>query len=198
MIKKDSILIFVLLFIIALLYYRYGAIDSISVKSTVDGKYYSVKDMPDKHVVADILAQIRLNILKLIDYMSSEMNKDDTKKEFIPYIERLRNKINYVIISENVSDHYYTSYSVNKGEQLVFCVRSRKVRDNIHDINLMMYVVLHEISHIACPEFGHTQLFKKIFAFITKSAIDIGIYRYIDFKTNNQEYCGLSITDSIV
>jgi len=113
-------------------------------------------------------------------------------------IERLISNFNSDAFSETTPDSKYTSYSVNKGEQLVFCVRSRKNRDNLHDMNLMMYVVLHEISHIACPEYGHTHLFKKIFAFITKAAMEIGVYEYIDFRNNNKEYCGLSITESIV
>lgn len=193
------IVIVIFLCIIAIFYYRYGANDSVYVKSTIDGKYYLVKNMSDRYDVANILAQIRLNILKLIDYLDTIVHSDNgNKKEFIPYIDRLKEKINYVIISENISDYYYTSYSVNKGEQLVFCVRSRRNRDQIHDLNLMMYVVLHEISHIACPEYGHTALFKRIFAFITQSAIDLGIYTKIDFRSDNKEYCGLSITDSIV
>jgi len=81
---------------------------------------------------------------------------------------------------------------------LVFCLRSKNNKMKLHDINLMMYVVLHEISHIACPEYGHTDLFKKIFSFLTNVAINIGIYKRIDFKINPSEYCGLTITNSIV
>jgi hypothetical protein len=69
----------------------------------------------------------------------------------------------------------------------------------LHDINLMMYVVLHEISHVACPVYdNHGPLFKKIFAFITNAAIKIGLYTKINFGTQPEEYCGLMITDSIV
>ena len=63
----------------------------------------------------------------------------------------------------------------------------------------MMYVVLHEISHVACPIYdNHGPLFKEIFAFITNIAIKINIYKKIDFMQNPEEYCGLTITDSIV
>jgi hypothetical protein len=61
-----------------------------------------------------------------------------------------------------------------------------------------MYVALHEISHVACPEVGHTELFKKIFHFITKIAINMGIYKKIDFAKNPVEYCGLTVSESIV
>ena len=116
------------------------------------------------------------------------------------YIDVLKNKFNNIEISENIYDTNYTSYSGNKGEQIVFCMRSRNsaTKDNIHDINLMMYVVLHEISHIACPEWGHTPLFKEIFSFITKSASDLKLYVPIDFKNTPQEYCGMTINESII
>ena len=39
---------------------------------------------------------------------------------------------------------------------------------------------------------------KKIFAFLTTVAINIGMYQKIEFGTEPAEYCGLMITDSIV
>ena len=130
------------------------------------------------------------------------MNHLDTNKEeyseYREYIEQLVRKIGDININESSEDSMYTSYSVNKGEQIVFCLRSKKNKNKIHDLNLVMYVALHEISHVACPEFGHTQLFKKIFAFFTRVAIDIGIYKKINFRIDPLEYCGLIISDSII
>jgi hypothetical protein len=61
-----------------------------------------------------------------------------------------------------------------------------------------MYVALHEISHIACPEYGHGPLFKKIFGFITQVAIELNIYVHVDFNKSPEEYCGIYITESII
>ena len=68
----------------------------------------------------------------------------------------------------------------------------------MHDINILMYVAIHEISHIACPEIGHTPLFKDIFSFFTKESISIGIYKYQDFETQPVEYCGMELNSSII
>jgi hypothetical protein len=87
---------------------------------------------------------------------------------------------------------------VNKGEQIVFCLRSKRSRNKLHDLNLLMYVAIHECAHVACPSFGHGAEFKKVFAFLTKVAIEIGIYQKIDFNNKPVEYCGLVITDSII
>jgi predicted metal-dependent hydrolase len=62
-----------------------------------------------------------------------------------------------------------------------------------------MYVVLHEISHVACPVYdNHGPLFQKIFNFIATRAIELKIYEKIDFRNKPEIYCGLPITDSIV
>ena len=118
--------------------------------------------------------------------------------EYQQYIIQLHDRIKNVVVIESSEDSVYTSYSVNKGEQIVFCLRSRKIKNQIHKFNLLMYVVLHEISHVACPEYGHTPLFTKIFAFITTVATQIGLYQKINFEYLPTEYCGLMITDSVI
>jgi hypothetical protein len=190
-----KLILSVILLIFVSIYQWFRASLSTYVKSSVDNKYYLVRDLPDKQQVADNLAYIKKNILTMVSYMSK--NSPD---KFKPYVERLNKKINNVIILENVRDFYYTSYSVNKGEQLVFCMRSRKdgSKDQKHSVNLMMYVVLHEIAHIACPEYGHGQLFKDIFKHFTETAIHLDLYEQIDFRSNPTEYCGMTIYDSIV
>ena len=80
----------------------------------------------------------------------------------------------------------------------MFCLRSKKHKDILHDFNLVMYVALHELSHVACPSYGHGDEFKKVFAFIATVAVDIGIYKKIEFNFKPEEYCGLTITDSII
>ena len=115
------------------------------------------------------------------------------------YIERLYNRVveGSCVFSESSPDSNYTSYSVNKGEELVFCLRSKRTKE-FHSINLITYVMLHEIAHIACPEYGHTPLFNSIFAFLTREAIKMNLYEKIDFEKNPVEYCGMMVNSSIV
>ena len=61
-----------------------------------------------------------------------------------------------------------------------------------------MYVALHEMAHIACPEIGHGDLFKKIFRFLTLQAIEIGLYNFDNYDLNNVEYCGMMLTSTIL
>ena len=100
-------------------------------------------------------------------------------------------------IYENPPSSDYTSYSVNKGEELAFCLRSKK-NGNHHTLNLLMYVAIHEMAHIGCREIGHTDLFKEIFSFYTKEAIKIGVYKYEDYDSIPVEYCGMILSSSII
>lgn len=188
-----SLILFVIIIFILVSYYRTNYIEVTFVKSDLDNKEYLVRDLPDKIKAANMLAKIRQNIFILVDHLNQ------TKpKEYEKYIDQLTSRIKDTVINENGEDNEYTSYSVSKGEQLVFCIRSKKNKDQIHQLNLIMYVTLHELAHIACPEYGHGDLFKKIFAFLANEATKINIYTRIPFDKHPEEYCGITISESII
>lgn len=180
----------VTLIFIIIIYFIFGK-NGIYVKSNIDEHYYFVSDLPNKQEIADLLAQIKLNIKILLKHM-----KNNPNPKYIDYVKRLDNKINSVSIAENTSE-VHTSYSVNKGEELIICVRSRET-EQLHQINLIMYVVLHEISHIMCPEYGHGSLFQEIFKYVLEEAIKAKIYQKINFDNSPMEYCGLQIKTSLI
>jgi len=190
------IILFIIVIILLVIFISSVKHDVKYVKSYIDNREYLVLDKHDSIQAANTLARIRQNMIEISQML--DKHKNDKYKEYKNYIERLNKKIGYTKINEGGNDGSYTSYSVNKGDQLVFCLRSKKYKDILHDVNLVMYVVLHEMSHIACPEYGHTTLFYKIFRFITQVAMDMGKYQKINFNKNPTEYCGLIITDSIV
>lgn len=202
------ILLLMLLTLIFIIYHNVGGHDMTYVRSDVDHQMYMVRNQKDKQKAANLLARIKANIYQITNYMYQKLQDPKTAdlpryKEFKPYILQLKEKINNVVVKESSSNSVYTSYTVNKGEQIIFCIRSKSISkiinsSNIHDINLVMYVALHEISHVACPEYNHTPLFKKIFRFICEEAIELGIYKKIDFGNTPREYCGMRINDTII
>lgn len=183
------------LIIIYLLYYVIFFRGMIYVKSNLDGEYYLVRNYKDKQQSSDTLSKLKKNIFMIVEYVNSVKSR---YKEMNPYIYQLCSRIKNVIIKENHPNSDFTSYCVNKGEELVFCIRISKDGGDIHPINLLMYVVIHEISHVACPEEGHTQLFNEIFKFLCKMSIELGIYTKINFNKNPENYCGIIINDSII
>jgi predicted metal-dependent hydrolase len=166
------------------------------IKSEIDGRYYLVQNNEKKIELSNFLAKLRNNILTLSNYLYENIEKYDEYKE---YISLLNKKAKYIILIENTPSSVYTSYSINKGEKIVFCLTSKKNNREIHDMNLVMYVVLHELAHVACPIYdNHGPLFRKIFYFLTEKAMEIKLYKKIDFSNKPEEYCGMIINDSII
>lgn len=191
------LIVLLLILIIGIsIFYWYNFRSMTFLKSPLDQNYYMVRDLSDKDTAVIMLSTIKLNIIKLNDYLVK--NKNDKYKEYQKYIEQLNDRIQSVTIAESKESSSSTSYSVNKGEELVFCLRSKREWNKFHNFNTIMYVALHEISHIACPEYGHGPLFKKIFAFITQVAIELNMYVHVDFNKSPEEYCGIYITESII
>lgn len=186
------IIIFVILYLVYNNIYKYDNL--VKTKSSIDNEYYWVRNNNDKIKAANTLAMIKINMKKLVSYLQT--NKDKFP-ENMSYIKDLVSRTKKINIMETPQDDKYTSYTINKGEKIVFCLRS-KLLDNIHDMNTLMYVVIHEMAHVGCPEYGHTPLFKKIFKFLLEQSIVIDIYKPVDYRIKPQNYCGMTINEYLL
>ena len=176
-------------------------------KEKFDASRYLVQNKADSKEAVNLLAQLYNNIKLTIYYAEEKMaisrNKVIKSKEDIellkyePYLKTILNRIDYVYIRESVPNSKYTSYSVNKGEELILCIRTKDT-GRLHDINDLMYVALHEIAHIGCPELDHTELFYSINRFLLRMAEEINVYRYTDYRKNPLVYCGLTLTSNVL
>jgi hypothetical protein len=160
----------------------------------VDDHYYWVRDKSDKVNAANTLARIKINIVKLVEYLKTNINKFpenmDRIKDFIK-----RTKV--INIMETPGDEKYTSFTVDKGRVVYYCLRS-KIIENIHDMNTLMYVAIHESAHIFSESYGHTAEFKANFKFLLEQSVEIGIYEPIDYRIHQQPYCGLVINEFLL
>lgn len=163
------------------------------VTSTYDNNEYLVLNKRDKHDAAYLLGLINGRITSLISHLKSIKSNH---KQYEPYIDQLIVRIDGVVLSENSPGGQYTSYTVNKGDEISLCLRSSS--GEIHDSNVVTYVVIHELAHVACPEQGHTELFKDIFVFLLRISSDINIYKPVDYQNNPVTYCGMTITENLL
>lgn len=90
----------------------------------------------------------------------------------------------------------YTSYSLNKGEKIVICIKEKDKEETFIDMNTTVFVVIHEIAHIMTKSVGHNKDFWDNMKFLLENAIKLGIYTKEDYKNNPKKYCGIMITDS--
>ena len=159
------------------------------VVSNVDNKKYLVQNFKDKQDAANLLANCR-NKLKTLCIKMKETypDRDD--------VLRMNKKFNPDAIVETASNSKHTSYSINKGEKMVLCLRSRDGKNKLVEENVLMFVALHELAHVMTKSVGHTTEFWDNFKFILREAVKNNVYTHVDFNNSPKEYCGVTITDS--
>ena len=158
------------------------------IKSKVDNRDYLVQNSKDKQAAADLLATIRKNLI-ILSQKLKETNANQVD------VNRMINNFNPDNITETAQNSKYTSYSVNKGEKMVFCIRSRDEKNNLEDLNTMMFVAIHELAHTMTKSVGHTQEFWDNFRTLLKNARKLGIYKRVNYNETPKSYCGIKITD---
>ena len=168
-------------------------------ESFIDKNSYLVRNLKDKKKAANMLATIMHNLKNLIVYTKKYINNsnDSDDKEMLQYVETIYNKIDYIKVREASANNKYTSYSINKGEEIVFCLRSKST-NKLHNINEIMYVAIHEIAHVGCPEIGHTRLFTIINQYLLKRAVEIKVYKYVNYEDFPHDYCGMQLTTTLL
>ena len=157
------------------------------VKVTINGNTYKVRE-DNKLESAKKLDKLNEKILILIKHL------DKVDGEYYG-VKRLKNRYKASILSELHKGSSNTSYSVNKGEKLVVCMRS-KDDNTFHDDNTIFFVVLHELAHIMTKSIGHKEEFWDNFRYLLKHCIEIKLYKYQDFNNKPEKYCGIEITDT--
>ena len=159
------------------------------VRSKVDNRRYLVRNIEGKEESADHLAELRARLKNFVK---------DIKKTFPndPKVQRLSSKFKPDNLSETTLGSKFTSYSVNKGEKIVFCIRQRDTNNNLIDINTITFVALHELAHVMTISIGHTSEFWDNFKFLLKHAINKKFYKYQPFHLEPHKYCGTTIGDT--
>jgi hypothetical protein len=163
-----------------------------NVVSKVDGQTYKVRDMPDKEKAADLMATLRIKLVKLCNAMEK---KYPDKPQVKQMVQNFRADPSRFIEATPESEH--TSSTVNKGEIINMCLRQRDGPDeSLVDENVMMFVALHEFAHVCTDSVGHDSTFWNNFGWLLKEAEALNLYRYTDFSAHPVSYCGVYITDS--
>lgn len=184
----DVFIIFVIaLILVMFIQNHYGEVEYVT--STVDQRTYLVRKLPDRQTAADYLADINQRLTKLVRHMMAKYADN-------PDVQQLYKFYNPNSVSEGSVESGYTSYSVNKGEKIILCIRQKD--KSFVDKNIIMYVAIHEIGHLMTKEVGHTDTFWANFKFLLEEAMAIGLYTKMDFNNRPVDYCGIQITNSVV
>ena len=186
-----DIFIIVVIIIILVFYIKSHYAEVAYVKSNVDGRKYLVRRLHDRQEAADRIASINKDLQTLVKHLGAKYPDK-------PEVKMLFRNFNPNNVSEGSAQSGYTSYSVNKGERIILCIRQKDNKDTFADRNVVMYVAIHELAHLATKSIGHDKDFWDNFKFMLQEAIDIGIYTRVDYSVKPAPYCGITVTSSIL
>lgn len=192
---KESLLISIVVILIYI-YFFSNNVELMTVN--INNKNMHVLKKPDKQQAAELLYNLTEVLFNLRNYLVLNINKY-TDNEIIDSIKLLETNMTRdgTKITEVPGKSGSTSFNVNKGEQLSFCLRYKDT-DKLHDLNTVVYVGVHEISHSACHEIGHTRLFNKIFHLYLKEAVNLNLYKYENYEKESIYYCGMHLYSQIL
>ena len=157
---------------------------------------YLVRNLPDKEEAALLLSKIRDRLSRVVDHVCANIDDESNSDEHNKSLKRLKKNYRPDNITESSPGNKYTSYSINKGDKIVFCLRAKDGSNKLVDINTMMFVAIHELAHLMTKSIGHTTEFWDNMRFLLKKGIKIGVYKNHDYNNVPVEYCGTKITDT--
>jgi hypothetical protein len=159
------------------------------IKSNINGTEYRVRKLKDCQEAADLLAETHIKMKETCNILEKN-NPTDAR------VLRLKERFPNTSLSESDGYGSQTSFSINKGEKIVLCLRSKDGSNKFVDKNLLLFVALHEMSHIMTISIGHEDEFWNNFKFMLKECQNNGIYKCINFSSDPKSYCGITVTSS--
>ena len=161
------------------------------IRFEVDDDVYQVeKDSPNGAVSLQTLVNIRKKLEKLVRHLLSKYPKNRL-------CDRLKTRFTDTILRESNpnGDSSQTSYTINKGDVIVICLRTNDKK--LVDFNTLMYVAIHELAHIYSSSYHHNDEFWSNMKFLIDESIELGIYDATDYYKNPVRYCGMTIASNI-
>jgi hypothetical protein len=186
----NIVIVIFIVIVASKLYFNSDSFNLRCIISDVNGNKYCVRDRNKLELAADRLAHVNNNLNKLVNHLSKKYPDKEN-------VRRLVKGYNPKKIYETLPTSEFTAYSENKGEKLAFCLDTEKnSKGRLIDMNTLMYVALHEVSHIATKSIGHNDEFWNNFKFMITEAKEINIYNPVDYKKEPARYCGMNISDN--
>jgi hypothetical protein len=183
---------------------------------TSDNRQYNVlSEYKNRKEAAELLARINSSIIEFMRFLKQKYHIDETedqidahnemhqhitgnsKRDAYLIINALLDNYNPETMYENCPKNMQgeTSYTVNKGEKMYVCLRNKTNPNKLVDYDILMFVMLHEMSHIANYNgWGHNDRFWTVFKFILHEATLFGIYTPKNYDLYPEDYCGLLVT----
>lgn len=187
----NFLLIGTLLLIIIWCYFQIKDYENLEMrKSSINGKKYGIQEMlTNADDTSDILAKLDIFIDKFVAYLDGKYRNDNR-------VKRLVYRLHDTKIEESPFKEDTSSYTINKGELMALCVRHKTGDNAFHDYQTLLFVVIHELAHVASITKGHNAEFLTNFKWLLKEADESGMYTPHDYSKEPITYCGVKVTNN--
>jgi hypothetical protein len=159
----------------------------------VDGESYRVQPgAAEPGAAADLLARLNGRALELLRALRRSYAGRGGARAAAA--ERLRRRYDPDHLAENApgAKDGETAYALNKGELVALCLRD-PLTGELQGEELLFFVHLHELAHLAVEAEGHPPEFWQTFRWLLEEAEASGVYKSPDFEAAPARYCGVAV-----
>jgi len=186
---------------------HFGLRNTESVESAVDGLRYRVHrahGSPER--AADTMAELNATAIALLRRLRSAYVRDTEAAARNPARAQAAKRLLALYSPDNLAENSPrdpdgdTSYVLSKGAVVALCLRERDpaltgdpASHDFHEHNTLVFVVIHEMSHIAIEVLDHPPEFWSTFKFLLLEAAAAGIYTPVNYELAPVQYCGMKV-----
>jgi len=152
--------------------------------------------MDDAEHAAQMISDANAYIIQVLRKLKTDRSQGfnfGTRKYFV---DNLLDKFNPTVIKEVKPGGSDTAFVIGKGDKFGLCLRSAMYPYDFHDMSLIKFVLLHEISHIGSIGVGHDAEFWGNFAYLLRYAQSQDLYEPVNYRDYPTVYCGLPIRNN--
>lgn len=178
------------------------------VKSNIDNNQYRVlSTYEDAQKASDVMAEINIFATDLI----KKLKEKYVDLKDLENLENIENRLEYEkgkeltirllrnFKSENLQENEpespnKTSYTKDKSI-IALCLREKDSgKNDLHKIEVLKFVFLHELAHMATTELSHSKTFWTNFKFLLEFSELNNLYKTPNFEKDPKRYCSTNIT----
>ena len=158
--------------------------EEITVESPVNGKKYRVLKKGEYLAAANVLATLEDKSRAFISAAGKEYPRDQNIRRIQTY---WTGSISEIPQSDTIA------YAMDK-KDLFMCIRDSQ--GELQNIDDLFFVLLHELSHVMNPTYGHDSVFWKQFKKTLEIANKLGYLPYKDYDARSVVVCGKEINSN--
>ena len=157
--------------------------------SKLNNKKYGIQEEFNKSDEAvELLAKLHNHMNDFVTDLQKKIPSDERVKRLVKGFRRAE-------IEEAPNDDG-SSFTINKGDLVAICLRHKKDGHPFHDYNTLLFVIIHEMSHIASISEGHNSEFITNFKWLLQQAKELGYYEPVNYNNSPMTYCGVKVTNN--